>query len=332
MSAARQVRDICVEGQQQGDHVHDLMNVYELMEGKEVNARGVWQMEGGQERFMYYGSNKEWFISNRADMEAGKGWMNVASAALTPEQITETWQLWDGTAWIAAPKVRACKKTIKTVTTQILLDRKSKEDAAKEAAEASIIANNPRKVPRWSEASLRSCYDLILAVPQIVKANGCALRLVCEFLKERAGADDVVPAMPSEPSFSLGDGTAGFHNHQLFNPGGIAFVPFHPELIVVTLIGAHQVRVYHIRTGAMLCKAGRSDGQSGGSVSVSAVHVLQTTGSHCPNSPHLPHSPHSLHLPHSPFSHHTRIAFTTLTILTPYRYTHCIHHTHLPSY
>jgi hypothetical protein len=86
------------------------VDVYELMEGKEVNARGVWQMEGGQERFMYYGSTKKWFISNRADMEAGKGagWTKVASAALTPEQITETWQVWDGTAWIAAPKVRVC--------------------------------------------------------------------------------------------------------------------------------------------------------------------------------------------------------------------------------
>jgi hypothetical protein len=85
------------------------MGMYELMEGKEVNGRGVWQMAGGVEFFMYYASNNKWCVSVRAGMEAGKasGWMYVASAALTPDQITETWELDDGTAWVDAPKVRA---------------------------------------------------------------------------------------------------------------------------------------------------------------------------------------------------------------------------------
>jgi hypothetical protein len=104
------------------------MGVYELIEGKKVNGRGVWQMVGEQELFMYYGSrpgnfirsikkwttgdrasNKKWYISDRADMEAGgdSGWMSVASTALTPDQVTETWKVHDGTAWVDAPKVRA---------------------------------------------------------------------------------------------------------------------------------------------------------------------------------------------------------------------------------
>jgi hypothetical protein len=90
------------------------MGVYELMEGKEVNGRGVWQMAGGQKHFMYYGRNKEWWISKREDMEAGKasGWMHVASTALTPDQIIplyahETWRVHDGTAFVDAPRVRA---------------------------------------------------------------------------------------------------------------------------------------------------------------------------------------------------------------------------------
>jgi hypothetical protein len=33
--------------------------------------------------------------------------MSVASAALTPDQVTETWKLDDGTAYVDAPKVRA---------------------------------------------------------------------------------------------------------------------------------------------------------------------------------------------------------------------------------
>jgi hypothetical protein len=32
--------------------------------------RGVWQMAGGNEGFMYYASNKEWMINNREAMEA----------------------------------------------------------------------------------------------------------------------------------------------------------------------------------------------------------------------------------------------------------------------
>ena len=86
-----------------------MMGMYELMEGKEVNGRGVWQMAGGQEVFMYYASTKEWWIGGRENMEAGKaaGWMGVASTALTPDLIAETWKLYDGTSWVDAPKVRA---------------------------------------------------------------------------------------------------------------------------------------------------------------------------------------------------------------------------------
>jgi hypothetical protein len=88
------------------------MGVYELMESKAVNGRGVWQMAGGGvENFMYYASNKYWYICNgRETMEAGEGAgaMKVASTALTPNQVTETWQV-DGTptGWLDAPKVRA---------------------------------------------------------------------------------------------------------------------------------------------------------------------------------------------------------------------------------
>jgi hypothetical protein len=85
------------------------MGMYELMEGKEVNGRGVWQMAGGVEYFMYYGSNKHWFIGNRARMEEGAGgWMSVVSTALTPDQVTETWQVVDDEGdCVDAPKVRA---------------------------------------------------------------------------------------------------------------------------------------------------------------------------------------------------------------------------------
>ena len=68
-------------------------------------------MAEGQEYFMYYASTKEWWIGGRENMEAGKaaGWMGVASTALTPDLIAETWQVFDGDEedWVDAPKVRA---------------------------------------------------------------------------------------------------------------------------------------------------------------------------------------------------------------------------------
>jgi hypothetical protein len=61
----------------------------------------------GQECFMYYTSSKEWWIGDRAGMEAGEaaGWIHVKSTALTPNQIIETWQVYVGT-WLDAPEVR----------------------------------------------------------------------------------------------------------------------------------------------------------------------------------------------------------------------------------
>jgi hypothetical protein len=110
MAAAIVARKIRVEGQEQGDHGHGMMGVYELMEGKEVSGRGVWQLVGGGENTMFYGSSKKWFIGLKEEMEAGeldRGWMSVKSTALTPDQTTETWQVYDGKAWPEAPKVTA---------------------------------------------------------------------------------------------------------------------------------------------------------------------------------------------------------------------------------
>jgi DNA-binding beta-propeller fold protein YncE len=69
--------------------------------------------------------------------------------------------------------------------------------------------------------------------------------------------------LPPEPDVMLGDGATGVEDHHLHSPSGCAFVPAKPDLIVVTLYGANQVRVHHLRTGAMLCKLGRDGGLSG---------------------------------------------------------------------
>jgi hypothetical protein len=59
---------------------------------------------------MYYTSSKMWMIGNdRKSMEAGeplRGFVHVKSTALTPNQIIETWKVWDGASWSDAPEVR----------------------------------------------------------------------------------------------------------------------------------------------------------------------------------------------------------------------------------
>ena len=87
LEQAQQSRQLVVEGLA-NDRYH-LMGVYQLMEGKVVNGRAVWQKQGGtQELFLYNANNSMWHVSKREQMEKGEatGFMFLATAALTPDQ------------------------------------------------------------------------------------------------------------------------------------------------------------------------------------------------------------------------------------------------------
>jgi hypothetical protein len=89
---------------------NQVMGAYELMEGKVLSGRAVWQKQGGgQERFLYYSSDSTWYFSDREDMETGipTGFMTLVSTALTPDQTrpSEVWEVDDGTQWVANPEV-----------------------------------------------------------------------------------------------------------------------------------------------------------------------------------------------------------------------------------
>ena len=70
-------------------------------------------------------------------------------------------------------------------------------------------------------------------------------------------------------STRIGDGTGGCGDHQLNKPCGVATVPVHPHLMVVTAYSSHQVRVYDTRGGGsgsssrLVCKMGKGDGSKG---------------------------------------------------------------------
>jgi hypothetical protein len=114
---------VVLEGQEEGDVSHEDMGVYEPVEGKEMNGRGVWQALGGMDSFLYYySSNKQWMVSSRESMEAGNGSCVMAtnSTASTPDQITEQWTVAKGTGWQTAPKlrVRVCSSVEKHAAEQ----------------------------------------------------------------------------------------------------------------------------------------------------------------------------------------------------------------------
>jgi hypothetical protein len=102
-----------------------LLAVYELMEGKVVNGRAVWQKQGGaKEWFLYYTSGcseeKEsngWAVSKREHMEAGSArcLMRLITTALTPDQArpSDVWRIINaaGTGLVDAPAVRVRRQT-----------------------------------------------------------------------------------------------------------------------------------------------------------------------------------------------------------------------------
>jgi hypothetical protein len=105
VAQAREVGDVVVEGQRPGEHQHGCMGVYELMSGVSststgdnpvmVNGRAVWRAMRAGDLYLYYGSNRRWYIGNGASMRRGKavGGVCVSSDAFTPDIVTEAWQV-----------------------------------------------------------------------------------------------------------------------------------------------------------------------------------------------------------------------------------------------
>jgi hypothetical protein len=123
MVSVNEAYAVVLEGQEEGEAKHLMMGVYERVESKEVDGRGVWQAAGGIDRFLHYRSSSErWMVNGRESMEADneKCFMLVKSTAATPDQITEQWEVYDGTAWVNAPKlrVRVCSSVEKHAAEQ----------------------------------------------------------------------------------------------------------------------------------------------------------------------------------------------------------------------
>jgi hypothetical protein len=99
LEQAQQSRQLVFEGL--ANDRSQLRGVYQLIDGKVVNGRAVWQKQGGtKELFLYRSNNSKWYVGKRARMEKGKntGYMFLDTAALTPDQARplEMCQVGDG--------------------------------------------------------------------------------------------------------------------------------------------------------------------------------------------------------------------------------------------
>jgi DNA-binding beta-propeller fold protein YncE len=80
------------------------------------------------------------------------------------------------------------------------------------------------------------------------RAKGAKVEM--SLLVEQADAQQVVPAMASEADVIIGEGS-------MSGPSGVAFVPAHPDWLVVTDVGTSPcVTITNISTGALVCHFG----------------------------------------------------------------------------
>jgi hypothetical protein len=147
--SVNELYDVVLEGLEEGDPSHFAMGVYERVEGMEIHGMGVWQALGGVDRFLDYfndGENtKQWILSNQQAIDDGDGagMMFVDSTAISPEQITEEWQVDDSTptGWQSAPKlrVRACSSVEKHAAVQRM--EQDQERALAQAQQAHTLVH-----------------------------------------------------------------------------------------------------------------------------------------------------------------------------------------------
>jgi hypothetical protein len=180
MVSVNEAYAVVLEGQEEGEVQHNKMGVYERVEGREVNGMGVWQALGGIDHFLYYRSSSEqWMVTSRENMEAGNGkcYMRVKSTAATPDQITQQWEVYDGTAFVNAPKlrVRVCSSVEKHAAEQRM------------EQESTLAQAQAQQVRRLVVEGLEDDIDSLMGVYELMEGKVVNRRAVWQ---KQGGAEE----------------------------------------------------------------------------------------------------------------------------------------------
>jgi DNA-binding beta-propeller fold protein YncE len=92
--------------------------------------------------------------------------------------------------------------------------------------------------------------------------RGEGKKVEMSLLVEQADAQEVIPALAANAEVVLGAaGAIGLE--RLNNAMAVAFVPAHPDWVVLSEYGGNRIRINNIRTGALVCKFGESGAGEG---------------------------------------------------------------------
>jgi tripartite motif-containing protein 71 len=122
---------------------------------------------------------------------------------------------------------------------------------------------DPRKRAKRQRASADcGCINELTDSPFQAKSSPAAIK----------SSHEVLAAL-GQHAVRFGDGTEGDEAHQLDTPYSLSFVPKSQHLLVVTTINSNQVRVYNVRTEALLFTA-EGDNPCGVAVTADGQHVV----------------------------------------------------------
>jgi hypothetical protein len=119
-----------------------MMGVYERVEKKEINGRGVWQKLGGKGLYLFF-CDDQWLVADESaiDEEDPMGFFRTNSIVASPDQISDDWELFleTGQGWQHAPKVhtRLCSSAEKHDAVQ--QDKEWRQEALAEAQQARTL-------------------------------------------------------------------------------------------------------------------------------------------------------------------------------------------------
>jgi hypothetical protein len=157
------------------------LGVFEL-QTEVVQGRPTYKKRG-KKLFLYYSTIGKWTIGS--DTSDPKGNWKATSDAMTPDAITEAWQVPDMTAGVIFRDIcgylgsltgRAWARTWVDVRTAKIMKRAAFETAAAQAAHTTANpAHRSTNTPTWTSSIMRKLASLLHNIAKAIDTDYCAL-------------------------------------------------------------------------------------------------------------------------------------------------------------